>query len=451
MSSPTKTGLPAIPEAKSPPDILPMQSALPQFRGRGFRRGNMIGANFGSALEALWANRLRSLLTALGIFIGVAAVIALLTLTQGVGVFLNNSISSVGTNTIFISNGAANRHGARGAGGEVQTLTPGDADAIRRQVAHVAGVSPVVSTGGQVIYNTQNWSTNIQGVSTDYQTIESWTLTEGLWFSNADQMTGKPVAVIGDTVKQHLFDPTGTDPVNKTIRIGHQLFQVIGVLQPKGSSGFGNADDVIYVPYTSALDRLKNSTFVDAILIAADDTSTVNQVQQDITTLLEQRHHITKGNPDDFQTGSASQVLQIANQFTLIITFLFVGIAGISLTVGGIGIMNIMLVSITERTREIGIRMSIGARRSDIRNQFLIEALSLSLVGGIIGMLLGLLIGFGLTNTASSFLGVQLPFVVSVTSILTPFIVSSAIGLFFGLYPAIRASRLDPIDALRSE
>ena len=451
MSSPPKPGLPAIPEAKSPPSMPPALSVLPQLRGRGFRRGAMIGANFGSALEALWANRLRSLLTALGIFIGVAAVIALLTLTQGVGAFLNNSISSVGTNTVFIRNGYANRRGARGAGGEVQSLTQGDADAIRRQVAHVAGISPVVSTSGQVVYNTQNWNTNIQGVSTEYQTIESWNMAEGLWFSSADQTGGKPVAVLGDTVKQKLFDPTGTDPINKTIRIGNQLFQVIGVLQAKGTSGFGNADDVIYVPYTSALDRLKNSPYIDAILIDADDTSTVNQVQQDITTLLEQRHHITKGNPDDFQTGSASQVLQIANQFTLIITFLFVGIASISLTVGGIGIMNIMLVSITERTREIGIRMSIGARRSDIRNQFLIEALSLSLIGGIIGMLLGLLIGYSLTNVAGSFLGVQLPFVVSVTSILTPFIVSATIGVVFGLYPAIRASRLDPIVALRAE
>ena len=405
----------------------------------------MIGANFGSALEALWANRLRSLLTGLGIFIGVAAVIAALTLTQGVGAAINNRISSVGVNTIFLRNGTANARGAFGAGGTVQSLTVADANAIRKQVAHVSYVSPVVSSSEQLVFGSENENTGVQGVSTDYQTIEDWTLAEGSWFSSADQATGKPVAIIGDTVKQNLFDPTGTDPVNKTIRVGNQLFQVIGVLQAKGAGGFASADDVVFTPYTTALDRLKSSTFVDQILVSTDGPDTVIQAQSDITTLLEQRHHIIKGQSDDFRSESSAELLQTANQIVSTITLLLVGIASISLTVGGIGIMNIMLVSVTERTREIGIRMSIGARRSDIRNQFLIEALTLSLVGGAIGMALGLLVGYFITNVAT------LPFVVSPTSILMPFIVSAAIGLFFGLYPAIRASRLDPIDALRSE
>ena len=445
MSSSPKPGVPAIPEAKSPPSTPPALNALPQLRGRGFRRGAMIGANFGSALEALWANRMRSLLTTLGIFIGVAAVIAAFTLTQGVGVSITGRFSRLGVNTIQLRNGTANARGAFGAGGTVQSLTLADADAIRKQVVHVTYISPVVSTSKQVVYGSANWNASIQGVSTDYQTIQDWTVVEGLWFSSADQTGGKPVAVIGDTVKQNLFNPTGADPINKTIRIGDQLFQVVGVLQAKGSGGFTNADNVIYTPYTTALDRLKSSPYVDQILVSADSSDTLNQVQQDITGLLERRHHIGKGTPDDFQTESSAQLLQEAQQVTQTLTFLLVGIASISLTVGGIGIMNIMLVSVTERTREIGIRMSIGARRSDIRNQFLIEALTLSLVGGAIGMLLGLLVGYFVTNAFT------LPFIVSATSILMPFVVSAVIGVAFGLYPAIRASRLDPIVALRAE
>ncbi len=445
MSSSPKPEVPAIPAAKSAPAISPASGALPQLRGRGFRRGNMIGANFGSALEALWVNRMRSLLTALGIFIGVAAVIAALTLTQGVGAAINNRISSVGVNTIFLRNGTANERGAFGAGGIVQSLTVADADAIRKQVAHVSYVSPVVSTSEQLVFGSENENTGVQGVSTDYQTIEDWTIAEGAWFSAADQTAGKPVAVIGDTIKQNLFNPTGTDPVNKTIRIGNQLFQVVGVLQAKGQGGFASADDVVFTPYTTALDRLKNSTYVDQILVSTDSSDTVIQAQSDITILLEQRHHIGKGSVDDFRSESSAELLQTANQVVATITLLLVGIASISLTVGGIGIMNIMLVSVTERIREIGIRMSIGARRSDIRNQFLIEALTLSLIGGAIGMLLGLVAGYFVTNAFG------LPFIVSPTSILMPFLVSAAIGIAFGLYPAVRASRLDPIDALRTE
>jgi putative ABC transport system permease protein len=445
VSNSPKPGVPAVPQSKLSQVIPNPSRNLPALRGRGFNRGLMIGANFGSALEALWANRLRSMLTGLGIFIGVAAVIAALTLTQGVGAEINNRISSVGVNTIFLRNGTASARGAFGAGGTVQSLTVADANAIKSQVAHVSYVSPVVSASEQIVFGAQNENTSVQGVGTDYQTIEDWTLAEGTWFSTTDQQAAKPVVVIGDTVKQNLFAPTGTDPLNQTLRVGNQLYRVVGVLQAKGSGGFASADDVIFTPYTTALDRLKNSSYVDQILVSTDSSDTVTQAQADITTLLEQRHHIAKGTADDFRSESSAELLQTASQVTGFITVLLVGIASISLTVGGIGIMNIMLVSVTERTREIGIRMSIGARRSDIRNQFLIEALALSLVGGIIGMILGLTVGYFVNNAAG------LPFVVSPTSILMPFLVSAVIGVVFGLYPAIRASRLDPIDALRSE
>ena len=447
MSSSLQSKMPTIAPQKPPlaPPTPPARVVLPQPRGRGFTRGSLIGANFGSALEAIWANRLRSLLTALGIFIGVAAVIAAFTLTQGASAQITGRFSSLGVNTIQVRNGTASTRGAFGAGGTVQSLTLANANAIKQQVAHVSYISPVVSTTEQVVFGSENWNTPVDGVSTDYQTIQDWTMAEGLWFSTNDQTTAKSVAVIGQTVVQNLFTPTGTDPLNKTIRIGNQLFRVIGVLQAKGAGASANVDNIIFTPYTTALDRLKSSPYVDQILVTADDSSTVNQVQQDVTTLLEQRHHILKGQPDDFNTESSAQLLQQAQQVTQTLTFLLVGIASISLTVGGIGIMNIMLVSVTERTHEIGIRMAVGARRMDIRNQFLIEALTLSLVGGIIGMLLGLVVGYVVTNATG------LPFVISPTSLLMPFAISAVIGVAFGLYPAVRASRLDPIDALHSE
>lgn len=404
----------------------------------------MIWANFGSALEALSANRLRSLLTTLGIFIGVAAVIAALTLTQGASASINARISALGTNTITIFPGTSNSGGAFGAVGSTQSLTADDALAIAN-VPHVTGVSPVISVSAQVVYGNQNWNTRIQGVNTDYQTIQSWDVAEGSWFSPTEERAGSPVALLGQTVTHSLFDPTGADAVGQTIRIRDQLFHVIGVLQSKGSQGAQDQDDVVFIPFTTALTRLKNTTYVDQIEVQVDAAENVDQTQQLIQALLERRHRITNGEPDDFRSFSSNQLLQTAQQFTQVLSFLLVGIAAISLTVGGIGIMNIMLVSVTERTREIGIRMSIGARRRDIRNQFLIEALTLSLVGGIIGMLMGLLIGFGLTHAF------QLPFVVSASSVLMPFIISAIIGVVFGLYPAVRASRLDPIVALRTE
>lgn len=441
---PRKPGKLAKTPARPPVHSYSAPTASFQPRGQSFKRSNAIGASFGSALEALWANRLRSLLTGLGIFIGVAAVIAALTLTQGASASINSRIASLGTNSITISNGTATNGGVFGAAGSVQSLTSDDAISLEK-IPHVAEVSPIVTISTQVVYGNQNWNTRVQGVDISYQSIQSWDMAQGTWFSQFDQSAGSPVALIGQTVAHSLFDASGANPLGQTIRIRDQLFRVLGVLQSKGTQGASDQDDVVFVPITTAITRLKNSTYVDQIQVQVDSANNVDQVQQNIKAILEQRHRITGGAPDDFRSLSSNQLLQTANQFSQILSILLVGIAGISLTVGGIGIMNIMLVSVTERTHEIGIRMSVGARQRDIRNQFLIESLTLCLVGGAIGMLLGLLIGFAVTQAAG------LPFVVSITSILMPFIVSSAIGIIFGLYPAIRASKLDPIVALRTE
>ena len=425
----------------SPPasPTMPSPSRL-QPRGRGL----LIGANFRTALKALRANQLRSFLTTLGVIIGVAAVIAIVTLTQGVSVTLNQRLAGLGTNVLVIQSGSASRNGAFQGEGTAQTLTMSDVQALT-PVPHVANISPVISVGAQAIYGNHNWNTQVQGVSPSYQSLQNWQLARGAWFSTGDQLGAAPVAVIGQTVVDNLFTPAGIDPIGQTIRINNQLFRVVGTLQSKGSSGFGNADDVIFVPSTAAQDRLKNSLYVDQIQIQVDSSTNVAQVQQNVTTTLEKQHHIAAGATDDFRVLNANQLLQTAQQTTTLLTALLVGIAAISLTVGGIGIMNIMLVSVTERIREIGIRMAVGARRSDIRNQFLIEAVVLSVIGGVIGILIGLLAGLGI----SAALG--LPLVVSPLAILIAFGVAAIIGIGFGLYPAVRAARLDPIVALRTE
>jgi len=432
---------------------------LPPLQQGDFDRAGKLGIDFSVALEALRANRLRSLLTMLGIIIGVFSVVSMVTLIEGVSANWTDTIASLGTNMIIIAPGAGNNianSGLSSSGGvsvssrvtsslpaseTTLSITPGDAQALTK-VPDVTAVSPILSLREQVISSNQNWSTRVAGVSESLQNIQNWSIAEGSWFSTTDKEGARSVAVLGQTVYQQLFAASGQDPIGQTIRIGNQLFRVVGVLAAKG--GASGTDDVVFVPFTTALVRLKNSSYVDQIVVKVDDASNIDAVQQAITTVLEQRHHILKGNADDFNLTSSKQLLETFDQILSLATALDASIASISLLVGGIGIMNIMIVSVTERTREIGIRLSLGAQRQDIRNQFLIEALTLSLIGGAVGMLLGLLMGFALANR----LGI--PFVITPVSLVLPFAMSAGVGVIFGLYPAMRAARLDPIEALRA-
>lgn len=441
-------------EASSQQPVSPLESILHEMRTKKPGRSNLLGASLESALEAVWGNRTRSFLTMLGIVIGISAVIGALTLTQGVGAYISGVISGLGSNTISVQPGSSSN--SKSQSQVIRPLTDQDLQSLSK-LPHVIASSPRNTTRGQIVYGSQNWQTRVVGVSTDMQTIQSWNLAQGIWFTSADENGGQSVAVLGDTVYQQLFATLGVDPIGQKILINGEVFRVVGVLAPKGQSGFGVSDDVIFIPYKAQQVRLTNANITmgfNEIDLQADSADNVNLVVQEITTVLELHHRIPRGSPDDFQTVTSQQRLQQSSQATQAITLLLTGVAAISLSVGGIGIMNIMLVSVTERTREIGIRMSIGARRSDIRNQFLIEALVLCLLGGLFGLLLGVLIGWASVSAIAAAASggtssASVPLIITPTTLILPFGVSFAIGLVFGLYPAMRASRLDPIVALR--
>lgn len=442
VAAATVTSAP-VPARAPQSETTPLASLLAELRVR--RRGpgslGMLSANVESALDALWMNRTRSFLTTLGIFIGIAAVIAALTLTQGATAQVNNQIGSLG-NTVMVNPGASARAGVSQGSGSLSSLTMQDAQALNG-IPHIVGLSPLIVTSDQVVYGNQNWSTQIEGGTTSLQFIQNWQLAQGTWFSPDEEGRGTPVALLGDTVYHNLFDTSGNNPLGQSIRIRDQTFRVEGVLAPQGG-GFAT-DDVVIIPITAAQMRLRNTSTVDQILLQVDSAANVAQVTQTAMTVLQKAHRIHDPQQDDFRIITFAQVLQRAMQFSQILTVLLVGIAAISLTVGGIGIMNIMLISVTERTWEIGIRMSIGARRRDILNQFLVEALALCLIGGLMGLGLGLSIGLGITSAS------RLPFVITPVTLLLPFAVSASIALIFGIYPAVRASRLDPIVAIRTD
>jgi len=431
-----------VPSAPVPAqEQTPLGSMLAELRIHGRRRGlwAVISTSFASGLEALWGNRTRSILTILGIFIGVAAVIAALTLVQGVNAYITNLISK-GGNTVYVF--PFSRTGTVSQGRQGNSITVSTAQSLQR-LPHVSAFSPIISQNSPVVYGNQNWTTQVQGVTSDIQTIQDWQVAEGNWFGPIDESQGTAVAVLGDTVYHNLFDTSGDDPIGKQIRIGRNVFRVVGVLAPQG--GFLTQDDVIFIPFKTMQLRLNNTTYVQQVYLQSDTAQNVDQVTQEVTRALEKANRITDPSQDNFTVISSTQILQQIGQSNIILEGLLIGIAAISLTVGGVGIMNIMLVSVTERTWEIGIRMSIGARRRDILSQFLVEALLLCGIGGLMGLGLGLLIGKLVTGAGG------LPFVITPFTLLLPFMIAVVISLVFGLYPAIRAARLDPIVAIRTE
>jgi putative ABC transport system permease protein len=396
------------------------------------------------ALRALRRNKMRSILTALGIIIGVGAVIALVSIGNGTQAQVEAQIAALGQNIILVFAGSASQGGARSGYGGAGTLTTEDAQAMKSEVRDVVAVSPEIRGGAQVLANGLNWATRIQGESEDYLSMRQWPLSSGAMFSEQDVRGDGKVCVIGQTIVNNLF-PDG-DPVGKSIRIRNLPFKVLGVLQSKGFSLQGtDQDDVVIIPYTSAMKRFSKQTFLPFINVQADTAAGMPAAENDIANLLRDRHHITAGKDDDFRVQDQQEIAEAATAASRAITFLLGAIASISLVVGGIGIMNIMLVSVTERTREIGIRMAVGAHGKDIRMQFLIEAVVLSLMGGFLG------IGAGIVASQIYSVLTEKPVVVSTGAIVLAVAFSGAVGVCFGYYPASKAAQLDPIDALRYE
>ena len=393
------------------------------------------------ALRALRRNKMRSILTALGIIIGVGAVIAMVSIGNGAKSQVEAQVASLGENVITVFPGSFTSGAMRGGWGSVSTLSLDDADAIQREVANVVGVSPEVRDRAQVLANGLNWNTMIMGESPDYASIRSWALNEGAMFTDQDVRSVAKVAVLGKTVVDQLF-PDG-DPLGQTIRIRDIPFKVVGVLASKGFNLFGqDQDDTVVIPYTSHLKRVSRHPNIGSILVQAASAKAIDKVEQDITDLLMQRR---KGRDQDFTVRSQVEIAQAATATSETMTMLLGAIAGVSLIVGGIGIMNIMLVSVTERTREIGIRLAVGAHGRDVLLQFLIEAVILSSLGGVIGVV----IGIGSSELVSYRTG--WPVAVSSTSVAVAVLFSAAVGVFFGFYPARKAAQLDPIEALRYE
>jgi putative ABC transport system permease protein len=398
-----------------------------------------------TALEALRRNVMRTLLTALGIIIGVAAVIVMMALGNGARASIESRIRSAGTNLIIVMPGSATVGGVRLGQGARTTLTPADAEAIGRDVPGIDAVSPGAATRAQVVSATGNWSTQIQGASAELASIRNWSVESGSFFTDADVTRAGKVALLGAVVRDQLFG-ADSDPTGETIRIANQPFTVVGVLERKGQSAIGqDQDDTVIVPYTTVMKKLSGNTWLSNITVAAADESQISQVADSITTLLRQRHRLSSGDTDDFTVRTLEEMTTVLTATTNTMTWLLASVAAVSLLVGGIGVMNIMLVSVTERTREIGLRMSIGARKRGVARQFLVESLTLSLAGGIIGIVLGVAASVGLSQIFSWTTSV------SMMSVTLSCGCAAAIGGFFGLYPAQRAAALSPIEALRYE
>ena len=399
---------------------------------------------FRIALRALARNKLRSFLTMLGIIIGVGAVIAMVAIGEGAKATIRSQIASLGTNVLIILPGTTSQGGVRVGFGSVNTLTDGDVRAIREEIRSVAFASPVLRRAEQVVAGNLNWGTLAQGVAPEYQHIRDWQVIEGRFLHDGDIENDAKVAVLGQTVVRNLFG--NDDPLDTVIRIRNIPFRIVGILAVKGQSSQGSdQDDVILIPYTTMQKRLMRITYVQTIMASAVSADRVEEAQEQVTLLLRQRHRIQPDREDDFFIRNLSDISEAASGSARVMAILLGAVASISLLVGGIGIMNIMLVSVTERTREIGIRMAVGARSHDIMLQFLVEAVVMAATGGCIGILLGI----GSSEVLKFW--AQWPTLVSPAIVAIAFLFSGAVGIFFGFYPAQKAANLDPIDALRYE
>ncbi|HKT49296.1 MAG TPA: ABC transporter permease [Candidatus Angelobacter sp.] len=396
------------------------------------------------AIRALARNKMRSLLTMLGIIIGVGAVIATVGLGQGAQEQVQNQIASMGTNLLYISSGSVNKGGIRLGGGATKTLVNDDMKAIVQEVPTIAEAAPGAGTSAQVVSDNQNWYTRVTGTEPQYFDIRNWPFARGGNFTPDDVTRATNVVVLGATVQQNLFG--NADPIGQTVRIGTLPFQVVGVLTAKGQSGLGqDQDDGVYVPITTLQKKITGQDWLQYIMASATSQPASYAAQGQITSLLRDRHRIRPGQDDDFTVRNLADVAQLADESSKVMTLLLASIAGVSLIVGGIGIMNIMLVSVTERTREIGIRIAIGATEGDVLRQFLSESVVLSLAGGIVGILFGV----ASSITITKLLGWNI--LISPAAMGAAVVFSMAVGIFFGFYPARKAAVLDPIEALRFE
>ena len=398
------------------------------------------------ALRALTRNKLRSALTMLGMIIGVGAVIAMVGIGQGANEQMQAQIASMGSNLLIVQAGSPRAPGAVHVGwGATKTLVYADEAAILKQIPLATSAAAGNGSHQQVINGVNNWGTTITGTEPSFFPIRNWTFDVGAPFTQQHVTNANNVAVLGATVFMNLF-PDGSNPVGRTIRIGKLPFTVVGTLQPKGQTGWGqDQDDVVFVPFTTVQKKISGQYWIQNISVTAANRDVTDSVTEQITALLRSRHRIPPGTPDDFQVHNLTDVAQVANASASVMTILLASIASVSLLVGGIGIMNIMLVSVTERTREIGIRMAVGATESDVRRQFVIEALVLAVIGGLMG------IGFGLVTSWLISAVAKWAVDVSLVSIVGATFFSAAIGIFFGYYPAKKAASLDPIEALRFE
>ena len=396
------------------------------------------------ALRSIVKNRMRSVLTMLGIVIGVGAVIIMVSIGKGTQADIETRISSLGTNLLTIFPGSGEHHGVQGGAGSLATLSMSDVERLRKDAASLKSVSPVIRTSGQVIASGKNWQTRVYGVSPEYTDIRDWRVKEGSFFSDRDEKTKRKVAVLGKTVAEKLFG--STSPLGKRIQVGNVPFMVIGLMEEKGQSPMGgDEDDVVLAPSTTVLYRMGDGKTVNQIMASAASRDLMSGAEEEIRSLLRSSHRLKGSEKDDFTVRNQTDIIKTASSITGFLTMLLGAIAGVSLVVGGIGIMNIMLVSVTERTREIGIRLAVGARSNDVLVQFLIEAVILSLLGGATGVVAGILFGKIIGLIAG------LTVVVDPLIVIISFIFSGAVGIFFGFYPARKASMLNPIDALHYE